>query len=147
VHRKPLLDQWLAQLSLFLELPPKAIGQIGGGKRTPTGRLDVALLQSLVRDGTVDDIVAAYGHVIVDECHHVPAVSFERVMGEVKARYVTGLTPTPYRRDGQQAIIHMQCGPVRSAIDQRTETARRPFAHRPICRETAFRSAFKSPHS
>jgi superfamily II DNA or RNA helicase len=138
VHRKPLLDQWVAQLSLFLGLPRKAIGQIGGGKRTPTGRLDVAMLQSVVRDGTVDDLVAAYGHVMVDECHHVPAVSFERVMNEVKARYVTGLTATPYRRDGHQPIIHMQCGPVRFTIDPKSEAARRPFAHRLICRQTAF---------
>jgi superfamily II DNA or RNA helicase len=140
VHRKPLLDQWVGQLSLFLGLPPKAIGQIGGGRRTPTGRLDVAMLQSLVRDGVVDDIVAAYGHVIVDECHHVPAASFERVMGEVKARYITGLTATPYRRDGHQPIIHMQCGPVRFAIDPKSEAARRPFEHRLICRETTFRA-------
>src|SRR2546422_3013389 len=145
VHRKPLLDQWVAQLSLFLGLPPKAIGQIGGGKRTPSGRLDVAMLQSLVRDGTVDDIVAAYGHVIIDECHHVPAASFERVMNEVKARYVTGLTATPYRRDGHQPIIHMQCGPVRFAIDPKSETARRPFEHRLICRETAFRATSPGP--
>jgi superfamily II DNA or RNA helicase len=138
VHRKPLLDQWVAQFSLFLGLPPKAIGQIAGGKRTPTGRLDVAMLQSLVRDGTVDDLVATYGHVIVDECHHVPAASFERVMNEVKARYVTGLTATPYRRDGHQQIIHMQCGPVRFAIDPKSEAARRPFEHRLICRETSF---------
>ena len=145
VHRKPLLDQWVAQLSLFLGLPPKGIGQIGGGKRTPTGRLDVAMLQSLVRDGTIDDVVAAYGHVIVDECHHVPAASFERVMGEVKARYVTGLTATPYRRDGHQPIIHMQCGPVRFAIDPKSEKAQRPFEHRLICRETAFRAASLGP--
>ena len=147
VHRKPLLDQWVAQLSLFLGLPPKAIGQIGGGKRTPSGRLDVAMLQSLVRDGTVDDVVAAYGHVIIDECHHVPAASFERVMGEVKARYVTGLTATPYRRDGHQPIIHMQCGPVRFAIDPKSETARRPFEHRLICRETAFRATRLGPEA
>jgi superfamily II DNA or RNA helicase len=147
VHRKPLLDQWVAQLSLFLGLPPKAIGQIGGGKRTPSGRLDVAMLQSLVRDGTVDDIVAAYGHVIIDECHHAPAASFERVLGEVKARYVTGLTATPYRRDGHQPIIHMQCGPVRFAIDPKSETARRPFEHRLICRETAFHAASLGPEA
>ena len=147
VHRKPLLDQWVAQLSLFLGLPPKAIGQIGGGKRTPTSRLDVAMLQSLVRDGTVDDVVAAYGHVIVDECHHVPAASFERVMGEVKARYVTGLTATPYRRDGHQPIIHMQCGPVRFAIEPKSEKAQRPFEHRLICRETAFRAANLRPEA
>jgi superfamily II DNA or RNA helicase len=140
VHRKPLLDQWVAQLSLFLGLTSKAIGQIGGGKRMPTGRLDVAMLQSLVRDGTVHDVVAKYGHVVVDECHHVPAASFERVMSEVRARYVTGLTATPYRRDGHQPIIHMQCGPVRFAIDPKSQTARRPFEHRLICRETAFRT-------
>jgi hypothetical protein len=109
--------------------------------------LDVAMLQSLVRYGTVDDIVAAYGHVIIDECHHVPAASFERVLGEVKARYVTGLTATPYRRDGHQPIIHMQCGPVRFAIDPKSETARRPFEHRLICRETAFRAASLGPEA
>jgi len=145
VHRKPLFDQWVAQLSLFLGLPAKTIGQIGGGKRTPGGRLDVAMLQSLAHDGAVDDIVAAYGHVIIDECHHVPAASFERVMGEVKAQYVTGLTATPYRRDGHQPIIHMQCGPVRFAINPKSETAPRPFEHRLICRESAFRATSLSP--
>lgn len=82
---EPLLDQWIAQLSMFLGIAPTAIGQIGAGKRTPNGRLDVAMLQSLVRLGRVDDLVATYGHVIVDECHHVPAASFERVLSEVKA--------------------------------------------------------------
>lgn len=105
VHRQPLLDQWIAQLSIFLGVEPKAIGQIGAGKRAPTGRLDVAMLQSLVREGQVDDVVATYGHVIVDECHHVPAVSFERVLSEVKARFITGLTATPRRRDGLQPIL------------------------------------------
>lgn len=100
VHRQPLLDQWIAQLSMFLGLAPKAIGQIGAGKHVPNGRLDVAMIQSLVRSDSVDDLVATYGHVIVDECHHIPAVSFERVLSEVKARFVTGLTATPRRRDG-----------------------------------------------
>jgi hypothetical protein len=95
VHRQPLLDQWVAQLSMFLGLAPKAIGQIGAGKHTANGRLDVAMIQSLVRLDRVNDLVATYGHVIVDECHHVPAVSFERVLSEVKARFVTGLTATP----------------------------------------------------
>ncbi len=86
VHRTQLLEQWIAQLSLFLDLKPKAIGQIGGGKRKPNGTLDVATFQSLARKDAVDDIVATYGHLIVDECHHVPAVFFEQVMHEVKAR-------------------------------------------------------------
>ncbi len=138
VHRQPLLDQWIAQLSMFLGIAPKTIGQVGAGKHTPTGRIDVAMIQSLVRSGRVDDLVATYGHVIVDECHHIPAASFERVLGEVKARYITGLTATPRRRDGLHPIIEMQLGPVRFAVDARSQDARRPFEHRLIIRETAF---------
>jgi hypothetical protein len=39
-------------------------------------------------EGRVDEIVASYGHVVVDKCHPLPAVSFERVLAEAKARYV-----------------------------------------------------------
>jgi superfamily II DNA or RNA helicase len=112
VHRKSLMEQWRKQLSESLGLDPKKIGQIGGSKDTATGVLDVAMIQSLEDRGSVDDRIADYGFVIVDECHHVSAVSFERAMMEVKAKFVLGLTATPYRRDGQQPIIHMQCGPI-----------------------------------
>jgi superfamily II DNA or RNA helicase len=139
VHRQPLLDQWVAQLSMFLGLDEKEIGQIGGGKRKPNGRLDVAMIQSLARQGRIDDLVETYGHVIVDECHHVPAVSFERVLSEIKARYVVGLTATPHRRDGHHPILEMQLGPVRFAVDPKSQAARRPFDHRLIVRETSFR--------
>jgi superfamily II DNA or RNA helicase len=138
VHRQPLLDQWVAQLSMFLGLDEKEIGQIGGGKRKPNGRLDVAMIQSLVRQGCVEDLIERYGHVIVDECHHVPAVSFERVLSEVKARYVVGLTATPHRRDGHHPILEMQLGPTRFAVDPKGQAARRPFDHRLIIRETTF---------
>jgi superfamily II DNA or RNA helicase len=138
VHRQPLLDQWIAQLSMFLAVAPKAIGQIGAGKHRPNGRLDVAMIQSLVRAERVDDLVATYGHVIVDECHHIPAVSFERVLSEVKARFVTGLTATPRRRDGHHPITELQLGPVRFAVDAKSQAARRPFEHRLIIRDTAF---------
>ena len=138
IHRRPLLDQWIAQLSMFLGIEAKEIGQIGAGKRAPNGRLDVAMIQSLVRDGQVDDLVSGYGQVIVDECHHVSAVSFERVLSEVKARYVVGLTATPKRRDGHHPIAEMQLGPVRFAVDARSEGGRHPFQHRLIVRETSF---------
>jgi len=139
VHRTQLLDQWIAQLSLFLDLKPKEIGQIGGGKRKPNGNLDIAMIQSLVRKDEVDDRVATYGHVIIDECHHVPAVSFERVMREVKARYVAGLTATPTRRDGHQPILHFYLGPARFTIDARSQAAAHSFEHKLIVRETEFR--------
>jgi superfamily II DNA or RNA helicase len=139
VHRTLLLDQWRAQLGAFLDLKPAQIGQIGGGKRKLTGEVDVAMIQSLVRRDQVNPIVADYGHVIVDECHHVPAVSFERVMREVRARFLTGLTATPKRRDGHHPILGFQIGPVRFSVDSRRLAAGRPFGHRVVVRDTGFR--------
>ena len=147
VHRKPLLDQWLARLAVFLGIEPKAIGRVGGGKTRATGILDVAMIQSLVRDNAVDDRVAAYGHIVVDECHHVPAVTFERVLSESKARYVTGLTATPYRRDGHHPILAMQCGPVRFVLDAMDEAAARRFRLRLIRQTTGFQSPDDAPGS
>jgi superfamily II DNA or RNA helicase len=141
VHRQPLLDQWLAQLSLFLGLEPKQIGQIGAGKKTGNGQIDVAMIQSLVRKDSVQDIVAQYGQVIVDECHHLPAVSFERVLAEAKARYVVGLTATPQRRDGHHPITAMQLGPVRFVVNPKSHAAQRPFAHTLVVRETSFKTS------
>ena len=138
VHRKPLLDQWVGQLALFLGIEPKDVGQIGAGKAKPNGRLDVAMVQSLARKGAVSDLIAGYGQVIQDESHHCPAVSFEHVLAEVKAKYVVGLTATPQRRDGHHPILPMQLGPVRFAVDARSQAARRPFEHKLVVRETGF---------
>ena len=138
VHLRPLLEQWVAQLAMFLDVDPRTIGRIGDGKRRATGVIDVATFQSLVRGGTVADLVAGYGHVVVDECHHVAAASFEQLLSEVRARYVTGLTATPKRRDGQHPIFEMQLGPARYAVDRRSSLATSPFARRLVVRETEF---------
>jgi len=113
VHRTELLRQWHERLNAFLGIGKDDIGTIGGGKRKPTGKIDIAVMQSLSRKGEVDPLVEDYEQVIVDECHHVGAVSFDAILKCVKARYVLGLTATPIRRDGQQPIIFMQCGPIR----------------------------------
>lgn len=138
VHRMQLLEQWMARLQTFLNLDKVHIGQIGGGKRKPSGQIDVALIQSLVRKGEVDDCVADYGQLIVDECHHLSAVSFEAVARQCKAKYVLGLTATPIRKDGQQPIIFMQCGPVRYHVDAKAQAKKRPFDHAVIPRCTGF---------
>ncbi len=80
VHRRQLLDQWIKRLSTFLDVPAKSIGRIGGGRNRPTGQIDVGIIQSLVRKGVVDDRVAESDHLIVDECHHLSAHSFELVV-------------------------------------------------------------------
>ena len=122
-HRKPLMDQWRLQVASFLGIDKKEIGQIGGGKNKSNGIIDIAMVQSMDLTDGVDDRIADYGFVIVDECHHVGAVSFEKVLSQVKAKYVLGLTATPYRRDGHQPIIHMQCGPVSHRIKQKDLSA------------------------
>jgi superfamily II DNA or RNA helicase len=113
VHRTELLKQWQERLQAFLGVGKGVVGTIGGGKAKPTGRIDIAVMQSLSRQGEVNPLVENYGHVIVDECHHVGAVSFDAILKRTKAKYVLGLTATPIRRDGQQPIIFMQCGPIR----------------------------------
>jgi superfamily II DNA or RNA helicase len=138
VHRRQLLDQWVNQLNTFLGLDPKDIGQIGGGKRKPSGIVDVALIQSLNRKGEVNDIVGMYGHLVVDECHHISARSFEMVARQCKAKYITGLSATVIRKDGHHPIIFMQCGPVRHRVDERKQAAARPFEHKVIVRKTGF---------
>ncbi|MGH9627456.1 MAG: DEAD/DEAH box helicase [Bryobacteraceae bacterium] len=84
------------------------------------------------------DFVAEYGHVIVDERHHLSAFTFERVMREVKARYVIGLTETPTRKDGHHPIVFMQCGPTRYSMNARATTESTPFEHVVIPRITDF---------
>jgi superfamily II DNA or RNA helicase len=100
VHRRQLLDQWRARLAEFLGLSEAAVGAVGGGKRKLTGSIDVALIQSLNRGGEADDLISGYGQLIVDECHHLPAESFERVARRYPAKYVLGLSATATRRDG-----------------------------------------------
>ena len=136
VHRAQLLDQWRERLAAFLDLPIDSIGQIGGGKTKQSGIIDVAVIQSLYRKGEVKDLVAEYGHIVVDECHHLAAVSFEQVMRQARAKFVTGLTATPVRKDGHQPIIYMQCGPIRFNMPIRSQVDSSPFEHRVIPRTT-----------
>jgi superfamily II DNA or RNA helicase len=138
VHRRQLLDQWVLALSQFLGISSKDIGQLGGGKHKLNGNLDVAMIQSLIKKGVVNDIVGNYGFLIVDECHHISAVSFEQVVRESKAKYISGLSATMTRKDGHQPIIFMQCGPIRYKVNDRDQAAKRPFGHKVIVRPTKF---------
>ncbi len=113
VHRTELLTQWQERLQSFLGVGKGIVGTIGGGKSRPTGMIDIAVMQSLSRQDEVNPLVENYGHLIVDECHHVGAASFDAILKRAKAKFVLGLTATPIRRDGQQPIIFMQCGPIR----------------------------------
>lgn len=154
VHRKQLLTQWIAQLSKFLSfneelsIPerrrgrqklPSLIGHIGGGGKESSDIIDVAIMQSLYRGNEISERVQNYGMVIVDECHHVPAFSFEQVLRNVHAKYVYGLTATPERLDGHHPIIFMQCGPVRFKANSEMQSQQRVFDRYVIPRFTGLR--------
>jgi len=112
VHRAELLRQWQERLVQFLNLQPEDVGIIGAGKHKPGGKVDIALLQTLARKHWLAELLDGYGHIIVDECHHLSAFSFEGVLKRAKAQYILGLTATPQRRDGHHPIIFMQCGTI-----------------------------------
>ncbi|MBM7074268.1 DEAD/DEAH box helicase [Shewanella sp. 202IG2-18] len=113
VHSRQLLTQWKERLQAFLL--GADIGVIGAGKNKPTQQIDIATYQSLVnrKDNTIDPIIYEYGQVIIDECHHISAPQYERLLSEVHSKYVLGITATPNRQDGHQPIIFMQAGVIR----------------------------------
>ena len=153
VHTSTLLTQWISALQHFLvartfiaddtnkqraESSP-TIGRFGAGKDQRTGIIDVAMMQSLARDEQVCDWVKDYGMVLVDECHHVPAFTFDHILQNVNARYIYGLTATPTRKDGHHPIVFMQCGPIRFHVDPRQEAEKRGFRHYLIPRFTGLK--------
>ena len=155
VHTRQLASQWIDRLSEFLDIQEKIeapqvmkrgrkkklqiIGQIGGGKNNLNGIIDVAIMQSLFSEKEVKSLVKDYGMIIVDECHHISASSFNKILSEITATYVYGLSATPNRKDGHHPNIFMQCGPIRYSVDAKKQADLHTFNHYVIPRFTSFR--------
>lgn len=154
VHTKALLEQWKSRLEEFLDIDFveedtsykrgrkivfSPFGTLDSNVNRLHGMVDIALIQSCFDDNEVKLFVRDYGMVMVDECHHVSAVNFERVLKRCNARYVYGLTATPIRKDGHQPIIFMQCGPIRYSADAKMQMASQTFERLLIPRFTSYR--------
>lgn len=151
VNSKALAEQWIKALTEFLkfENPPKSarggklrspIGQLGGGKHTLHGMVDVALVQSVKRDGEVKELVRDYGMIIVDECHHAAADTYAQILTYANAKYVLGISATPERKDGHEPLEFMLCGPMRYIYDSKTQMAKQKMQRILIPRYTSFES-------
>ena len=139
VNRNNLLDQWKERLSYFLDIDKKEIGQCGASKESLNGKLDVASFQSLFKKDNIEELVQNYGLVIVDECHHVAAYSFEKVLKAIRSKYVYGLTATPTRKDGWHKIIYMQCGDIRVRVSNKDLKQNKEMEHTVIVRKTNYK--------
>ena len=162
VHLQTLCDQWKKSLEQFLEINESLpelekkrgrkkvrtiVGQIGSGKNTSSGIIDIALVQSLVHENEVNDLVKNYGMVIVDECHHASSLNYERVLSETNALYVYGLTATPKRQDGQHPVTFMQCGQIRYSVNAKEQASKRNFEHYVIPCFTGFKKPLQQQES
>lgn len=149
VHTKELAKQWKERLEQFLQIDEvvkkgkkdkSIIGQLGGGKKDLLGIVDIAIMQSMFeKDKSVKQIVNGYGLIIVDECHHISAANFSRIISSTSAKYIYGLTATPIRKDGHHPIIFMHCGAIRYKVDAKKEALQREFKHYIIPRFTSTR--------
>ena len=139
VNRNNLLEQWKEKLSYFLDINKKEIGQIGASKENPNGKLDVASFQSLFKKDNLEELIKVYGLVIIDECHHAAAYSFEKVLKAVRSKYVYGLTATPTRKDGWHKIIYMQCGDIRVRVSNRELKQNKEMEHEVIVKKTNYK--------
>jgi len=158
VDKINLLSQWKERLSEFLivnEPLPKqpasaskkrgrkknvsVIGQLGSGKNSLSGVVDIAVMQSLSRKSELKECVKNYGMIIVDECHHVSAFTYEQILKTANAKYIYGLTATPTRKDGHDPILFMHCGPIRYRDNPKKQAESRPFDHYIVPRFTSLR--------
>jgi superfamily II DNA or RNA helicase len=112
VHTKELLSQWQDRIRHFLGVEP---GVIGGGKRD-LQPVTIATVQSLVK--VAGEIASHFGHLILDECHKAPAMQYVKAIEHFDCRYMTGLSATPYRRDGLSKVIFWHIGDVAGTIDK-----------------------------
>ncbi|GKT07780.1 DEAD/DEAH box helicase [Desulforhabdus sp. TSK] len=116
VHTRELAEQWIDRIERFLGIPREEVGMIGGGRRTVGRRISVGMVQSLVK--CADLFAPLVGHLVVDECHHSPSRTFTEVVSAFDARYMLGLSATPYRRDGLGRLIWWHLGDNVHEVDQ-----------------------------
>lgn len=157
VHTRELARQWKERLEQFLQIDEvlkkgkknkSVIGQLGGGKKELFGIVDIVIMQSMFeKDKSVKQIINNYGLIIIDECHHISASNFSRIISSADAKYVYGLTATPIRKDGHHPIIFMHCGSIRYKVDAKKEALLREFEHYIIPRFTSTRMPIFKSHN
>jgi superfamily II DNA or RNA helicase len=147
VNRSHLLTQWKTALPRFLDIDPSLIGTIVNGKWNNKGVIDIAVIQGLkgedrtengmVMDDLSEDFIAGYGNIIVDECHHIAAVTYEAVTRRAPALNFSAFSATTKRGDGKEPVVFMQCGPIRHRTTAEQQAAERGIRQTVLQKRTA----------
>jgi|LakMenE18May11ns_1017448.scaffolds.fasta_scaffold9947257_1 superfamily II DNA or RNA helicase len=130
IHRKQIADQWIERIETFLGIPKNEIGKIGQGKTKIGKQITVAMIQSLSKELEKPDgekLLNAFGTIILDECHHIPAETFRNTISKLQTFYLYGLTATPFRKYNDSKLIFIHLGEVISEIKSNEKsTAKNP---------------------
>jgi superfamily II DNA or RNA helicase len=144
-HRKQIADQWIERIETFLGIPKNEIGKIGQGKTKIGKQITVAMIQSLSRELEKFDntkLLNAFGTIIVDECHHIPAETFRNTISKLQTFYLYGLTATPFRKYNDSKLIFIHLGEMISEI--KPEEIRSAIKPKIIIRNTELDVPFNS---
>ena len=109
VNKNMLLDQWISRFVDYFGYKKSDIGFLGKSQNRLNGNIDIATMQSL---NNIPELVENYTQVIVDECHHIPALTFEQIVKNFKGKYILGLSATPNRKDELDPILYQQLGNI-----------------------------------
>ena len=143
VHTKELLNQWLERVRQFLHIEA---GQVGGG-RLDIRPVTVAIVNTARKH--LDRLVPGCGHLLVDECHRVPATLFTETVAAFDCHYMLGLSATAFRRDdGMTRLIYIYMGERAHRVDN-TMLAASGAVLQPelIQKPTAFRYGFQGDYA
>ena len=113
VHTKDLAQQWRDRFQSFTDIEPGLIDSENYDVRDVT----IGMVQSLNRP-LEPSFTSKFGLVLLDEAHHAPAFTFQKLINQFPARYRYGLTATPERSDGLSFLLHATLGPVISVIQK-----------------------------
>ncbi len=130
VHRKQIYDQWLDRIASFFAIPKRNIGQIAGVKKEAKNPVTVAMIPSLARMKNLSEFVPRFGTILVDECHHVPAKMFRKVITQFNPRYLYGLTATPIRKHNDEKLIFIYLGDVIHEVPRDFVQSEKPSVER-----------------
>lgn len=131
VPSREILSGWLRDMKTFMdfsEMDMDGPGVLGAGKNTLTGKVDLAMVQSLQKQKNLEELLSPYGMIIIDECHHSFAKTYQPLFQKSKARFRYGFSATPKRTDQQEPVIYMELGEVRTRFTAKDQAASQNFA-------------------